>query len=94
MVGARVVNEEDEVTCISAHGIILRTPVDNVSRQGRYSRGVTVMDLRGEDTVASVAVLREGHFTRNDNGSQAQEEETGTDQETGPSPDGGGGATG
>lgn len=64
IVGARVVTDEDEVTCISSNGIILRTSVSNVSRQGRYSRGVTVMDLRDEDTVASVAVLREGRLSR------------------------------
>ncbi len=64
IVGARVVTVEDEVTCISSTGIILRTSVSNVSRQGRYSRGVTVMDLRDEDTIASVAVLREGRLSR------------------------------
>ncbi|MDX1662765.1 MAG: DNA gyrase subunit A [Candidatus Promineifilaceae bacterium] len=64
VVSARVVTEEDEVTCISANGIILRTSVDNVSQQGRYSRGVTVMDLRDGDTVASVAVIREGRLSR------------------------------
>lgn len=94
IVGARVVNENDEVTCISAHGIILRTPVNNVSRQGRYSRGVTVMDLRDDDAVASVAVLREGHFTRNNNGDEAGEEATGTESDTGPSPANGDGADG
>ncbi len=51
IVSARVVTGQDEVTCISANGIILRTSVDNVSRQGRYSRGVTVMDLRDGDTI-------------------------------------------
>jgi DNA gyrase subunit A len=74
VVGARVVSPDDEVTCISANGIILRTSVRNVSRQGRYSRGVTIMDLRDGDVVASVAVLREGHFARN-NGNLADEEE-------------------
>jgi DNA gyrase subunit A len=74
VVGARVVSADDEVTCISANGIILRTPVRNVSRQGRYSRGVTIMDLRDGDVVASVAVLREGHLARN-NGDLADEEE-------------------
>jgi DNA gyrase subunit A len=67
IVGARVVSAEDEVTCISANGIILRTSVRSVSRQGRYSRGVTIMDLREGDMIASVAVLREGTFARNGN---------------------------
>ncbi|MDT8305338.1 MAG: DNA gyrase subunit A [Anaerolineae bacterium] len=74
IVGARVASPEDEVTCISANGIILRTLVGNVSRQGRYSRGVTVMDLRDGDTVASVAVLREGSFARNNHDAVEEEE--------------------
>jgi DNA gyrase subunit A len=65
IVGARVVTAEDEVTCISTNGIILRTSVGNISRQGRYSRGVSVMDLRDGDSIASVAVIREGRLSRN-----------------------------
>ena len=64
LVSARVVNQDDEVTCISANGIILRTAVTTISRQGRYSRGVTVMDMKGNDMVASVAIVREGHLSR------------------------------
>jgi DNA gyrase subunit A len=67
------VSSGDEVTCISAHGIILRTSVDSVSRQGRYSRGVTVMDLRDGDSVASVAVIREGHLLQDEDEEEVQE---------------------
>ena len=70
IVGARIVTGDDEVTCISSNGIILRTQVKNVSRQGRYSRGVTVMDLRDGDSVASVAVIREGRLSRNGEGKE------------------------
>ena len=73
IIGARVVSRDDEVTCISSNGIILRTPVKSISRQGRYSSGVRIMDLRDGDQVASVTVLREGQFTRN-NGNVLEEE--------------------
>jgi DNA gyrase subunit A len=66
LVSARVVSQDDEVTCISSNGIILRTAVGNISRQGRYSRGVTVMDMKGGDVVVSVAIVREGHLSRVD----------------------------
>jgi DNA gyrase subunit A len=66
IVSARVVTAGDEVTCISTNGIILRTPVDLVSRQGRSTQGVRVMDLRAGDTVASVAVIREGRLSKVD----------------------------
>jgi DNA gyrase subunit A len=64
IVNARVVARGDEVTCISSNGIILRTSVDTVSLQGRSTQGVRVMDLREDDTVASVAVIREGRLSR------------------------------
>ncbi len=64
IVTARVVTKGDEVTCISTNGIILRTSVDHVSQQGRSTQGVRVMDLREGDTVASVAVIREGRLSQ------------------------------
>ena len=64
IVSARVVTAGDEVTCISSSGIMLRTSVDDISQQGRITQGVRVMDLRGDDTVASVAVIREGRLSQ------------------------------
>jgi len=52
---ARVVDKGDEVTLISAKGMVLRTQVKNISRQGRATRGVRVMRLRKGDSVASLA---------------------------------------
>jgi DNA gyrase subunit A len=71
IVSARVVTRDDEMTCISSNGLILRTAVHNISRQGRYSQGVSVMDLKTDDSVVSVAVIREGYL------SQATDEENG-----------------
>jgi DNA gyrase subunit A len=64
IVSSRVVTKGDEVTCISSNGIMLRTAVDAISVQGRITQGVRVMDLRDGDTVASVAVIREGRLSR------------------------------
>lgn len=71
IIGARVVTAGDEVTCISTNGIILRTSVDTVSQQGRSTQGVRVMHLRDGDSVASMAVVREGRLSglkENENG--------------------------
>lgn len=73
IVSSRVVTRGDEVTCISSNGIMLRTSVDAISVQGRITQGVRVMDLRGGDTVASVAVIREGRLSRVD---EKEEEES------------------
>ncbi|MCP4421757.1 MAG: DNA gyrase subunit A [Chloroflexi bacterium] len=81
IVSARVVTAGDEVTCISAKGIILRTSTDVVSQQGRSTQGVRVMDLREGDTVASVAVIREGRLSQV-NGEE--EEETAIENESTP----------
>lgn len=76
IVSARVVGPGDEVTCISANGIMLRTAVDDISIQGRITQGVRVMDLRDNDVVASVAVIREGRLSQvNGNGNVNGHEE-------------------
>ncbi len=43
---------------------MLRTAANDISVQGRITQGVRVMDLRGSDTVASVAVVREGRLSQ------------------------------
>lgn len=57
IVAARVVDLKDEVTLISAKGMVLRTLVGNISRMGRATRGVRVMRLKAGDSVASLAVI-------------------------------------
>ncbi|MBP6471175.1 MAG: DNA gyrase subunit A [Chloroflexi bacterium] len=64
IVSARVVTAGDEITCISTNGIILRTEADTISQQSRLTQGVRVMELRPGNSVASVAVLREGKLSR------------------------------
>ena len=75
IVSSRVVTEDDEVTFISASGIILRTAVNTISRQGRFSRGVTVMDPKAGDLIVSVAIVRVGHLSRVEDEESEDEEE-------------------
>jgi len=46
---------EDEVTLISAGGIVLRTKVASIPVQGRATQGVRVMVLDEGDSLAAVA---------------------------------------
>ncbi len=55
LVAARVVQEDDELTLISARGVVLRLRVREIRAQGRATRGVRLMNLRAGDTVATVA---------------------------------------
>jgi DNA gyrase subunit A len=52
---ARVVQEADDLTFISANGVILRTKVKDISLSGRSARGVTIMHLDSGDSVATMA---------------------------------------
>ncbi len=52
---ARVVKAEDEVTMISANGVVLRLKASAISKSGRAARGTHIMDIGDEDTLASIA---------------------------------------
>ncbi len=82
IVGARVVRAGDEVTCISVEGIILRTESDLISCQGRSTQGVRVMDLRNGDSVASMAVVREGRLSQRNGEEEEDGESTSAETET------------
>jgi DNA gyrase subunit A len=57
IVAARVVADDGDLTLISRDGIMLRTAIKHISKLGRATLGVRVMNLKGNDVVASVAVL-------------------------------------
>lgn len=52
---ARVVKAEDEVTMISANGVVLRLKASAITKSGRAARGTHIMDIGNEDTLASIA---------------------------------------
>ncbi len=54
---AKVVKDEDEVMLISANGMVLRLRVKDISKMGRATRGVRMMNLDNDDFVAGLAVL-------------------------------------
>jgi DNA gyrase subunit A len=57
LVAGRAVLPGDEIFATSSHGIVIRTPVDRISRQGRSATGVRVMSLEEGAHVAAVAVV-------------------------------------
>lgn len=52
---ARVVQEDDDLTIMSANGVTLRTKVKNISQAGRPTQGARIMNLKGDDSVATMA---------------------------------------
>ncbi|MFQ5880487.1 MAG: DNA gyrase subunit A, partial [Dehalococcoidia bacterium] len=57
LAAARVVNGAQELMILSADGIVLRTPVENISTQGRSTQGVKLMEIAPGDAVASIACV-------------------------------------
>lgn len=54
---ARVVKKTDDLTIISANGVVLRTSIKDIKKAGRATRGVRVINLDKGDSVASIAVI-------------------------------------
>ena len=61
---ARVVQPVDELTIISAAGVVLRTRVKDVKRGGRTARCDLLISLEGEDYVASLARISTAELLR------------------------------
>ena len=55
VVAAFMVGLDDEIFVIASSGVVIRMPVREISSQGRDATGVRVMNLSGDDVVASVA---------------------------------------
>jgi DNA gyrase subunit A len=59
LAGALIVREHQELVFISQSGMVQRTGVRGISKMGRSTQGVKVMNLRGDDTVSAVALVQE-----------------------------------
>jgi len=59
LAGALVVREHQELVFISQNGMVQRTSVRGISRYGRASQGVKVMNIRDDDQVSAVALVAE-----------------------------------
>src|SRR5687768_15738426 len=59
LAGALIVREHQELVFISQSGMVQRTSVRGISKMGRSTQGVKVMNLRGDDTVSAVALVQE-----------------------------------
>ena len=60
----RVVQSADEVTLISAAGVVLRTRVKEIKQAGRATRGVRLMQLAEGDSVATLARISAAEMKR------------------------------
>ena len=59
VVGTLVVDPGDEILAVTANGVMIRVPVDEVSEQGRMASGVKVMNPDPGDEVVAIALVGE-----------------------------------
>jgi len=69
LAGALIVREHHDLVFISQAGMVQRTGVKGISKQGRPAQGVRVMNLREDDTVSAVALVME---SAQDTGAQVE----------------------
>ncbi len=76
VVGAKAVNEENEVMLITTEGIIIRIPCSGISVVGRIASGVKLMNVDSENvSVAGIAKVRE-QANKEDSEDETEAEET------------------
>jgi DNA gyrase subunit A len=59
LAGALIVREHQDLLFISVHGMVQRTSVKGISRHGRATQGVRVMNIADDDRVSAVALVVE-----------------------------------
>ncbi|HEX6583913.1 MAG TPA: DNA gyrase C-terminal beta-propeller domain-containing protein, partial [Thermoleophilaceae bacterium] len=69
--GALIVRDHHDLVFISQSGMVQRTSVKGISKQGRPAQGVRVMNLRDDDVVSAVALVMESAA---DTSAEVQEE--------------------
>ena len=52
VVGVQVVDDDDEIMCITSEGVLIRVPVKKIRRTGRLAQGVKIV-VPGEGSVVS-----------------------------------------
>ena len=75
VVGAKAVNEEDEIMIINTEGIIIRMECKGISVLGRITSGVKLINLRENEIVASIAKVKETQEEETEVQAEAQIEE-------------------
>ena len=62
VVGAKAVDEQDEIMIINTEGIIIRMECSGISVLGRITSGVKLINLKENEIVASIAKVRESNI--------------------------------
>ena len=80
VIGAKAVNEENEVMMITTEGIIIRLQCSDISILGRITSGVKLINLSDGVTVASFAKVREKEEDKNSEKTEESSENVSTEE--------------
>ena len=81
LIGAMVVDNEDEVLLINSNGIIIRIKANEVSRLGRATQGVKIMKIGDKDEIISMAkVIKEDPEEEKTEGNDRDDKNGGMEQ--------------
>jgi DNA gyrase subunit A len=82
IVGAKCVNDGDELMIITSEGIIIRITVNDISILKRITSGVKLVQLGENTQVASLARITEDMIEENEEEGESEAEELAEEQET------------
>ena len=80
VIGAKAVNEENEIMMITTEGIIIRLQCSDISILGRITSGVKLINLSDGVTVASFAKVREKEEDKNSEKTEENSENVSTEE--------------
>ncbi len=66
--------EDEDIMLIADNGIIIRTPVNQISSLSRVSQGVKVMKLKDENKIVTVALVKKEENENSDDNNELTEE--------------------
>ncbi len=75
LAGALIVREHQELLFISQNGMVQRTSVSGISRMGRPTQGVKVMNIKEDDRISAVALVVESEPPSSGNGAAPEGEQ-------------------
>ena len=82
VVGAKAVNEDNEVMLITTEGIIIRIPCSGISVVGRIASGVKLMNVDSESvSIAGIAKVRE-QANKEEEAGESEDSESGADTDS------------
>ncbi|MFV0592921.1 MAG: DNA gyrase subunit A [Draconibacterium sp.] len=84
LIAIKNVSDQNDLMIITQNGITIRVAVGSISVLGRATQGVRVINLKGDDRIASVARVAVEETNENDdeiNGESVENEENNLDQE-------------